>query len=1212
MGTKGRFLVAALGMCLLVGTQAARGQAPDDSSPSFGNAVIANQNYAKNRSIGTVTLPPATGGDGALTYALTPALPVGLAFDPVRRTLSGTPVEARAAATYTYTATDSDVDDPDSASLTFTITVTGDDLVPSFGDAAIRNQEYVQNTPIETLRLPAATGGDGALTYALEPALPAGLAFDPATRTLSGTPREAGAAVTYRYTATDADIGSPDSASLTFTITVRKDLAPSFGDAVVADQNYAQNTPIDALTLPAATGGDGALTYALEPAPPVGLAFDAATRTLSGTPREAGAAVTYTYTATDADAADPDSASLTFAIAVTGEDLVPSFGDAVIADQSYTENTPIDALTLPAATGGDGPLTYALEPALPAGLAFDAATRTLSGTPREAGAAVTYTYTATDADAVDPDSASLTFAIAVGEDLVPSFGDAAIADQSYTENTPIDALTLPAATGGDGPLTYALEPAPPVGLAFDAATRTLSGTPREAGAAVTYTYTATDADAVDPDSASLTFAIAVGEDLVPSFGAAAIADQSYTENTPIDALTLPAATGGDGALTYALEPAPPAGLAFDAATRTLSGTPREARAARTYTYTATATGATGSHSTSLTFVIVVAADSAPSFGAARIADLRLRRDGAMEPLVLPEATGGDGPLTYALRPDLPVGLRFDPATRVLSGMPSEVAAARSYRYSATDSDATAPDAAELSFTIEVVASVAEAEALNDALAAHARALLWGAARVIGDRFRAPVEAVRNTRERPRRRGRVARRAALGGMPEEAISGAGMPGGVATAASAGLAWGQVAAPVVGFPRAGFNAASGVYPAPSADGLLWGHSFAWPFNVAWEDWVPGQWTLWGTADAQYFEGTSGVDGRYDGRMMSLYVGVDARFGEFDNWLAGAALSRSQGDADYFAGGRSGRLRTTLTAAYPYVSGRTASGIDLWGLGGVGTGEAENGSDRAAGRPETADLDMWLAMVGLRWPLREGTLGLALLGDMGFASLTTDDGDQAIDGLEAMVSQLQVALEASYTLGALSPYLQLGGRVDGGDGLSGAGLEMVAGLRYAGARLSFDARGRWMAAHAASGHEEAGAMVTASLRARPDGSGLWFRLAPSWGIADRDRSAFLGDDGGLGGGAMPAFMPRSSWGARDVGLNIRSALGYGVRTPRLHGVLTPTVSHDRGFGYPLTRIGVEYRLSDPRREALDLGLALGYDLAEDEERSGYQFLLNVNSHF
>ena len=53
--------------------------------------------------LATVTLPAATGGDGTLTYALSPSLPSGLSFDADARTISGTPSAAAASATYTYT-----------------------------------------------------------------------------------------------------------------------------------------------------------------------------------------------------------------------------------------------------------------------------------------------------------------------------------------------------------------------------------------------------------------------------------------------------------------------------------------------------------------------------------------------------------------------------------------------------------------------------------------------------------------------------------------------------------------------------------------------------------------------------------------------------------------------------------------------------------------------------------------------------------------------------------------------------------------------------------------------------------------------------------------------------------------------------------------------------------------------------------------------------
>ena len=183
---------------------------------------------------------------------------------------------------------------------------------------------------------------------------------------------------------------------------------PSFADVAIDDQTYVVGTAIADWVLPEASGGDGALTYSVSTLP-AGLEFDAATRTLGGTPTEAtDGAVAVTYTATDDD---DDTATLTFTIAILEEGMVPVFAaDASIADQTYTAETTIADLVLPEASGGDGELTYSVS-ALPAGLEFDAATRTLGGTPTEAtDGAVAVTYTATDDD---DDTATLTFAITV-------------------------------------------------------------------------------------------------------------------------------------------------------------------------------------------------------------------------------------------------------------------------------------------------------------------------------------------------------------------------------------------------------------------------------------------------------------------------------------------------------------------------------------------------------------------------------------------------------------------------------------------------------------------------------------------------------------------------------------------------------------------------------------------------------------------------------
>ena len=251
------------------------------------------------------------------------------------------------------------------------------------------NLAYTVGTAITPVTLPARHRRRWRhQLHALSGTLPAGLAFNANTRVLSGTPSTAGGPTTLTYTATDSDT-PPVVRTQTFTITVNTGLALPTQD----DLAYTAGTAIDDLELPAATGGTGAISYALTGALPAGLAFNAGTRVLSGTPSTAGGPTTLTYTATDS-ATTPTVATQTFSVTVNA-----ALALTAPTDQSYGAGTAIAPLTLPVATGGTAPVTYTLTgPSagpLPAGLTFNATTRVLSGTPTVVGA-TELTYTATD------------------------------------------------------------------------------------------------------------------------------------------------------------------------------------------------------------------------------------------------------------------------------------------------------------------------------------------------------------------------------------------------------------------------------------------------------------------------------------------------------------------------------------------------------------------------------------------------------------------------------------------------------------------------------------------------------------------------------------------------------------------------------------------------------------------------------------------------
>jgi Ca2+-binding RTX toxin-like protein len=181
----------------------------------------------------------------------------------------------------------------------------------------------------------------------------------------------------------------------TATLSTQANRAPTVSTAIV-DQTVAEDSAF-VLTLAAnafvdADTGDAlqlSATLADGKPLPAWLSFDAKTRTFSGTPgNDAVGDVAIRVTATDKAGL---SVSDSFAVQISNTNDAPVLVKA-IADQSVVEGAPL-TFALPATTftdidAGDRlsyKATLANGSALPAWLVFDAASRTFSGTPTQAG-----------------------------------------------------------------------------------------------------------------------------------------------------------------------------------------------------------------------------------------------------------------------------------------------------------------------------------------------------------------------------------------------------------------------------------------------------------------------------------------------------------------------------------------------------------------------------------------------------------------------------------------------------------------------------------------------------------------------------------------------------------------------------------------------------------------------------------------------------------
>ena len=649
-----------------------------DKQPAFDDPPSGTY-LAKTESPFSLPLPAATSGDVPLTYTVTsqPSLPSTLTFNDTTLRIEGTP---SVAAVYNVTYKVEDVDG-DMASATFTIDVKLDQKL-SFANPPSGTYQAKVDSPF-SLPLPAATGGDAPLTYTVtsQPPLPSTLTFSDSTLRIEGTPTTAAAySVTYKVEDVDGDM-----AGATFTIDVKLDLEPTFADPPSGTYLAKTESPFS-LPLPAATSGDVPLTYTVtsQPTLPSNLTFNDTTLRVEGTPSVA-AVYNVTYKVEDVDG---DMASATFTIDVKLDQKL-SFANPPSGTYQAKVDSPF-SLPLPAATGGDAPLTYTVtsQPPLPSTLTFSDSTLRIEGTPTTA-AAYSVTYKVED---LDGDMAGATFTIDVKLDLEPTFADPPSGTYLAKTESPFS-LPLPAATSGDVPLTYTVtsQPSLPSTLAFSDTTLRIEGTPT-AAAVFSVTYKVED---LDGDMVSATFTIDVKLDLKPTFDAP-LSGTYLAKTESLFSLPLPAATSGDMPLTYTVtsQPSLPSNLTFNDTTLRIEGTPK---VAAIYNVTYKVEDVDGDMA-SATFTIDVKQDLKPGFDDP-LSGTYLAKTESPFSLPLPAATSGDMPLTYTVtsQPSLPSNLTFNDSTLRIEGTPT-VAAIYNVTYKVEDVDG---DPASTTFRIDV-------------------------------------------------------------------------------------------------------------------------------------------------------------------------------------------------------------------------------------------------------------------------------------------------------------------------------------------------------------------------------------------------------------------------------------------------------------------------------------------------------------------------------
>ena len=522
-------------------------------------------------------------------------------------------------------------------------------------------------------------------------------------------------------------------------------------------------------------------------------------------------------------------------------------------------------------------------------------------------------------------------------------------------------------------------------------------------------------------------------------------------------------------------------------------------------------------------------DTSPVFPEFTMTSMVFTVNQAVETDPLPLAVGGDGtehrlsPARLVERLEA-VGVEFDRARRVFSGTPTKAFAEEEFTWTATDVDG---DEDDLTFTIAVKAALEDARArltaINESVLPELSRAMWGSA----------LDAVTGR-----------------------LGGGGVPG---AGGSAGLAGGLAA--VDALLRA--NADKLEDGRASLRELVDGRRVALRLGASGSGgsgagsqgavvWMSGDWRKLSRKQA-------GLD--WSGDLFAAHVGADAALGP--RLRGGIAASRYASAVTYTDGSALARAtagaavvgvhRTRMTTATPYI-GVTGDRARAWAALGLGGGRVEIDDAEVVNQrlgEQSSGARFTAAALGGSARLSSGgsvEVRVKASGETSRFTVRGNGEEGAIAPLAATAQRLRLSAEGSRTWalasGAeLTPALEVGGRWDGGGGVTGAGLEIGGGVVWSdpGAGLTMEARARALVAHRGGAREHG---VSAAVRLEPGarGRGLSLSLSPSWGKAESGMER-LWRTGAVAAEAKPRSAPR-----------LEAELGYGVAALGGSATLTP----------------------------------------------------------